>query len=171
MEHCPKCSTVLGKPQRIERRIIEEIPEPKPLRIIEFLVPHYWCKTCVKEVIVTDPELPKEGNLGNNLQTQIVLAKYEDRLPCRKIESLLERQYHLKLTASTILDVTRRVAQQLQPTYEKIQKEVGSSNRCNADETGSKLNGKKYWLWLFMSTTSVLFLFRKREKQKLFEKC
>ena len=167
LEHCPKCSTELGEPQRVERRIIEEIPEPKPLRIIEFSVPHYWCTNCAKEVIATDPELPKEGNLGNNLLTQIVLAKYEERLPCRKIESLLDRQYKLKLTASTILDVTRRVAQQLQPIYNRIQQEIGSSDRCNADETGSKLNGKKYWLWLFMSTTSVLFLFRKRREAKV----
>ena len=167
LEHCPSCDTQLGKPKRFEKRIIEEIPEPQPIRIIEFLVPHYWCAICKEEVIATDPELPKEGRIGNNLQAQIVLAKYEDRLPCRKISSMLNRQYKLALSASTIMGITNRVAQQLKPTYSEIRKEIRNSSRNNADETGSKLNGKKYWLWLFMSTTSVLFLFRKRREAKV----
>lgn len=169
LNHCPSCYAQLGKPKNIERRVIEEIPEPQPLRVIEFLVPHYWCETCRTEVIATDPELPKEGRIGNNLQAQIVLAKYEDRLPCRKIGSLLNRQYKIVLSPSVIMDVTNRVARQLKRTYSEIRKEIRNSSRGNADETGSKLNGKKYWLWLFMSTTSVLFLFRKRREAKVIQ--
>lgn len=167
LEKCPDCKSPLGQPQHVERRVIEEIPEPQPLRVIEFFVPQYWCSECSKEIIPSHPELPKTGRLGNNMQAMVVLAKYEDRLPCRKIESMLQRQYGLTVTASTALDVTTRVAQQLQPTYEEIKHEILNSERCNADETGSKLNGKKYWLWLFMSTTSVLFLFRKKREAKV----
>lgn len=167
LEHCPKCFSKLGNPQRVERRVIEEIPEQRPLRVIEFLVPHYWCTKCENEVIAHDPELPTEGRLGNNLQTQIILAKFEDRLPCRKIEAQLQRQYNLNFSPSTLLGVFERVAKKLVPHYKTIIKNIRSSSRSNADETGSKLNGKKYWLWLFMSTTSVLFLFRKKREAKV----
>jgi len=164
---CPDCNTVLGKPKRVERRIIEELPEPRSLRVIEFIIPHYHCSTCKKEVIPADSELPKTGRLGNNLQAQIVLSKYEDRLPHRKTASMLNRQYGLHLTPATILDINSRVADQLEPAYEQIKQEVHDSTRANADETGAKVEGKKHWLWLFMTTTSVLFLFRKRREAKV----
>lgn len=161
---CPDCGLPLGKATRVERRVIEELPDPQPVRILEFFIPHYACKTCQKEIIPTHPELPSAGRLGNNLQSQIVLAKYEDRLPHRKIASMLNRQHQLHLTPATILHTTARVADHLQPTYETIKTEIATSTRVNADETGAKLNGKKHWLWLFMTTTNVLFLFRKRRE-------
>src|SRR3989338_492225 len=167
LHYCPECNFSLGNPKRTEKRIIEELPEPQPLRIIEFLISHYYCKKCNKEIITTHHELPKKGRLGNNLQAQIVLAKYEDRLPLRKIASMLNRQYNLKLTAATIQDVLRRTAEKLKPYYEKIKEEIRNSSRINGDETGAKVEGKKYWLWMFMSKISVLFLFRKRREAKI----
>ena len=73
--------------------------------------------------------------------------KYEDRLPYRKITNTLNRQYGLQLTPSTILDVTRRVADKLQGVYEAIKEEVKTSRQVVADETGLKVQGKNFWLW------------------------
>jgi len=167
LKYCPDCHRLLGKEKRVEKRVIEELPNPQPLRVIKFLIPHYHCKNCNKEIIANDPKLPKQGNLGNNLQTQIALMKYEDRLPLRKIANTLNRQYNLQLTPATILDVTRRVADTLAPKYNNIKKEIPQSPFINADETGAKLNGKKYWFWLFMNFKSVLFLLRKRREHKV----
>ena len=169
LDTCPDCGLPLGKPKHIERRVIEELPEPKPLRVIEFFIPHYACKHCKKEIIATDAELPKSGRLGNNLQSEIVMMKYEDRLPYAKITSNLNRKYPLDLAPATPLNVTTRVAKQLDPEYQKIKHEIRTSNRTNADETGAKVEGKKWWLWLFMSATSVLFLFRKRREGKVIQ--
>lgn len=164
LHFCPECKSQLEKQVGIEKRIIEEIPEPKPLRIIEFRISHYKCNNCRKEIIPTHPELPKTGRLGNNLQSQIVLAKYEDRLPHRKIAKMLNRQYNLDLTPATILNVNKRVADRLQPEYENIKIKIKKSTELNADETGAKIDGKKHWLWLFMNAKNVLFLFRKRRE-------
>ncbi|MEK7177972.1 MAG: IS66 family transposase [Patescibacteria group bacterium] len=169
LELCPDCKFPLGKVTRLERRVIEELPEPQPLRVIEFLIPHYECKKCNKEVIPVHSELPKTGRLGNNLQSQIVLAKYEDRLPHRKVASMLNRQYNLDLSPATIVDVQKRVADHLQPEYEKIKTEVKNSTRLHADETGAKLDGDKHWLWVFLSKLYVLFCFSKKREAKVIE--
>jgi transposase len=167
LDCCPHCQNKLCNPKRIERRIIEEIPEPQPLRVIEFLIPHYHCSHCDNEIVPTDPELPNVGNLGNNLQTQIALMRYEDRLPLRKIANTLNRQYELQLTAATILDVTKRVCDQLSGTYNNIKEEVRNASQLNADETGARVNGLKHWFWVFMSLTSVLFSLRKKRDHKV----
>jgi len=90
LDKCPNCNNALEL-KCIKKRIIEEIPEPQSLRIIEFFISHYYCKNCNKEIIANDSELPKQGNLGNNLQAQISLMRYEDRLPIRKIANTLNR--------------------------------------------------------------------------------
>ena len=169
LDLCPDCHSILGKPVRVERRVVEELPEPQPLRVIEFFIPHYNCKKCKKEIIPAHSELPKSGRLGNNLQSQIVLMKYEDRLPLRKIITPLNREHPLGLTAATILDVLRRAAHRLKPEYKKIKREIRKSTRAHADETGSKVEGKNHWLWLFMSKISVLFVFRKRREAEVIE--
>lgn len=166
LDKCPNCSNALEL-KCIKRKIIEELQDPQPLRVIEFSIPHYYCSNCNKEIIPTDSELPKQGNLGNNLQAQIALMRYEDRLPNRKIANTLNRQYNLQLTPATILDVTRRVADTLAPNYNNIKKEISRSPVINADETGAKLNGKKHWLWMFMNLRSVFFLLRRRREHKV----
>ena len=171
LDKCPDCNTKLGNPIKTQKRIVEEIPEPQPLRVIEFLIPHYKCNQCKKEVIPKDPELPEVGNLGYNLQTEIVHLKVEDRLPLRKIPNTLNRRFPgLGLVAATILDVLNRVTKKLEPEYEKIEEQVRASKVVNADETGAKIQGKKAWFWVFICNVAVLFTLSEKREQKVIER-
>lgn len=163
---CPHCNKRLGRPRSIKKKIIEDIPEPQPLIITEFTIPHYFCNNCNIEVIPSHPDLPNEGIFGPNLQSQIASLKFENRLPPRKIAELLNRQYGLYLTHSAVLDVLRRVADKLQPDYEEIKTGVRTSKQVNADETGQKVNGDNFWNWVFVTPDSILFMIRKSRGQK-----
>jgi transposase len=166
LKKCPDCGKRLGRPRSIHKRIIEDIPEPQPLIITQFTIPHYFCNCCNKQVIPRDSELPDEGLFGFNLQAEIALMKYEDRLPHRKIAGTLNRRYILQLTPATILDITRRVADKLQGNYDEIKQQVKESMQVNADETGIKVKGKQFWTWVFVTLTAALFLIRPNRGQK-----
>jgi len=160
---------LLNNPFKQEKRIIEEIPDPQPVRIVEFLINHYKCPTCSKITVASHPSLPEEGNLGNNLQAQIALMKYEDRLPHRKVVQTLNRQYDLDLTPSTILEVTNRVARKVEPEYNKIKQTIRDSPNVYSDETGHKVQGKNFWLWGIAIKIAVLFAIRKRRNKEVLE--
>lgn len=166
LQVCPDCREQLGEPKKVSRRVIEELPDPQPLRIIEFFIPHYQCKHCEKNVIPTHSNLPENGKFGVNLQAEVSLMRYEDRLPLRKICNVLNRKYNFTMVPATILDITRRVADKLEPVYEDIKKDVKNSNIANADETTIKVKGKKWWVWVFVTMTSALFLIRKSRGQE-----
>ena len=119
-DRCPDCGTELGDPFRVESKIIEDVPEPQPVTVTEYEIAHYTCSCCQKEVIATDAGCPKEGIFGNNTIAQAALLKYEDRLPHRKIQNTLKRQYGLEVSPATIFDLTRRAADAVQPVYEDI---------------------------------------------------
>ena len=166
LDSCPNCNKRLGRPRSIQKKIIEDIPELQPLIITQFTIPHYFCAHCNAEVIPSHPDLPSEGKFGPNLQAEITLMKYEDRLPHKKIADALNRRYGLSLVPATVLDITRRVSDKLQAVYEAIKEEVKTSKQVVADETGLKVQGKNFWLWTFVSLTSTLFLIRKSRGQE-----
>lgn len=167
LEKCPHCNHSLGEPTKTERRIIEEIPEPQPVRIIEFVNHHYWCDKCNRGIVASHPDIPEKGRFGKNVLTQVTLLKYEDRLPHRKIREALERQYGLKVSPASIFDFTRRVNESLQSVYNFILQRIRDSDVVYVDETGIGVNGKKYWIWIFVTPFETFVIIRKSRGKKV----
>jgi RNA polymerase subunit RPABC4/transcription elongation factor Spt4 len=51
----------LDEPKWFESVIIEDLPEPQPLRATEFLLAHQKCKDCGREIVAKHPDCPKKG--------------------------------------------------------------------------------------------------------------
>lgn len=166
-EVCPYCSAMLGKPSYTERKIIEEIPEPQPMKIIEFTINHYLCPSCGKDVVGEHPELPQEGNFGKNAVAHVTLMKYEDRLPFRKIKASVERQYRLNVSPGAIFDFTRRAHDGVRPVYEFILNRIRNSDIVYVDETGEKVDGTNYWLWVFTTPKETFVVVRNNRGTKV----
>ncbi|MBL7169899.1 MAG: IS66 family transposase [Candidatus Aenigmarchaeota archaeon] len=158
---CPHCHGKLGEPDRIESKIIEDLPKPKQTIITEFLQGFYTCPHCGKWVETRHNDLPVSGKFGNSTLTHVSLMKFQDRLPYRKIEEALERQYSLKITPASIFDFTKRVSDKLETTYNQIIFRVRVSKYVYADETSLKVSGKNYWIWIFVTATETLAVIRK----------
>jgi transposase len=167
MKICPDCGKLLGKPVKIERKVIEEIPEPMPVKVIEYIYYYYHCKKCNKEFTASHPDIPKEGRFGKNVLVETTLMKYEERLPLRKIQAVLKRQHGLKVSVSAIFDFTRRVHKSLQPEYFLILQRIRNSKITYVDETSIKVNGKNYWIWVFVTPSDTFIVIRKSRGKKV----
>lgn len=159
-KRCPHCKNKLPKPSHVEKEIIEEIPKPQPVRVIQYSISHYDCKRCGRHVVANHPDCPKGGRFGNNTLTHVALMKYEDRLPYRKIQHALKRQFDLDVTPSSIFDFTRRVSDAVRNEYDSILRRVRQSEVVYVDETSIKVNRKKYWIWVFVTGTETLVVVR-----------
>jgi len=158
---CPYCNSHSITRLRTESRTIEDIPEPVQTKITRYLVNFYKCEHCGKAFNTKHRDLPEEGDFGNNTLAQVSLMKFQDRLPYRKIQEALERQYNLKITPASILDFTRRVGDKLENVYNQIIFITRNSRFVYVDETGLKVDGKKYWIWIFVTATGTLSIVRK----------
>jgi len=167
MKSCPDCGNPLGKPVRFERKIVEEIPEPMPVKVIEYLTYYYHCKYCNKEFTAKHPDMPKEGIFGKNVLVDTTLMKYEERLPHRKIRAVLKRRYRLDVSIGAIFDFTRRVHGSLQTEYSLILQRIRNSKVTYIDETSIKVNGKKYWIWIFVTIFDTFIVIRKSRGMKV----
>lgn len=166
-ETCPHCSSSLSDPVSVESKVVEDILPADRTIVREYRIGHYKCGTCGEEVIANHPDCPKEGSFGNNVLVQTTLLKYEERLPHRKVKAVLKRQYGLKLSGGTVLEITRRTASILRPEYDRILERIRNSKVVYIDETGMKVNGKNHWIWVFVTEDSVLFALRESRGAKV----
>ncbi len=162
---CPKCEEILSKPFDIEERITEDIPEPQPVKVTKHIFGFYNCKNC--GVVHAEIDLPKEGNFGKNILTHTALMKYEDRLPARKVVKSLNRNHSLQLTHSTILNIVQRVVKAVQFAFEQIKIMIRKFFNVYIDETHIKVQGKNFWIWIFTTLTTTLFVIRKSRHCKV----
>lgn len=166
-DQCPDCGTELGDPIRFESKIIEELPEPQPIVVIEYRIAHYTCPCCHREVTAVEPDCPSEGRFGNNAIAQTTLLKYEDRLPHRKIKDTLKRIYGLNVSPATILDLTRRAADAVQSQYDSILDRIRNASILYIDETSIDVQGKKHWIWVFTTPSETFVAIRKSRGMKV----
>lgn len=165
---CSECGRH-NKPIEIRDKTYEEIPKPQPTKVTKAKWGYYECK-CGHCWESKPEEVPECGLFGKNAQTHITLLKFEDRLPLRKTVAALERQFGLTLTSKAIYDITKRVADKVNPQYQKIIRKIRRAKALHIDETKIKIQGKTYYLWIFRSRNCILFVIRKsRERQVLDE--
>jgi transposase len=166
--NCPHCNHQLGKPIKIKRKIVEDIPEPTPIIVTEHLIPHYKCKHCGK-IVIPKTKLPR-GSFGYNLQTEIALLNVDSRLPLRKIKSILQRNYKLAITDAHIYKMLYSMSNKLSCEYEKNIQLIRASPFVHADETGMRVNGKNYYLWVFTNGITTIFTITKTRSKKTITK-
>jgi len=155
--------------RNIKEKIYEEIPEPQPTKIVKAEWGYYEC-SCGYCWESKPREVPHKGIFGKNMQAQITLLRFDDRLPLRKTISAIERQYKTTLSSKAVYDVTKRVADKVTSEYKTMMKKIRRATHLHIDETKIKIQGKTHWLWIFRSRKNIFFVIHsKRNKDVLYE--
>lgn len=168
-KNCEICGAPLGSPEYVNHLLREEISNPSPKMVIDFLEFGGECDWCGSYNMARHPDCPPDGRFGKNVLVQTTLMKYDERSPLRKVRDVLERQYELSVTPATILDITRRVSEWLKPEYEEIHRRICGARVVYVDETGHYIDGKKCWVWVFTTETETFVVIRKRRSQAVLE--
>jgi transposase len=156
---CPGCS---GRLKHLYKKsvVAEEIPKPQPVVVTEFVNNHYSCGNC-GEIVAKDENCPEKGRFGNNVLAEAALMKFEERLPFRKIQESLKRRYNLEITPASIMNMTRIVSNKLSNEHKELKLKIYDSPYVYADETSLKVDGARYWIWIFVAKDTVMSLVRK----------
>jgi transposase len=164
---CAKCGGN-GKLKKKKSKTYEEIPDPQPIMVIKSEWGLYECK-CGHIWESKSEGVPDSGLFGKNIQSQVTLLRFDDRLPLRKTISAIERQYKTTLTSKAVYDITKRVADRATPEYKKIKKKIRQTTNLHIDETKIKVQGKTYWLWIFRSRKNVFFVVHKKRNRTVLD--
>ena len=68
---------------------------------------------------------------------------------------------------ATVLDITRRVCDWLRPEHAKILRRIRAAGVVYVDEAGAKVDGRRFWIWVFTTSTDTLVVIRKSRGKKV----
>lgn len=164
LKNCPHCGgAVCDKRQLVQ--YIEEIPEVRP-RVTQLTTQEGWCAHCQQAVYSTHPL--QTGRAGGAAAVQLgprALALACDLnkargLSMRQTVAILGEHFGLKLSAGGLALLVQRVGRKLQPQHEQRALELRQSAVVHADETGWWVGGPGWWLWVFATAQSTLYVVR-----------
>ncbi len=173
LEFCPICQTNLIKQPVLEivSRIVEDIaPIPDKTIISEERQERKWCPTCTKVVSsVSEAALPR-SDVGLRSLCLIAYLWVVSAISLPGIAAFLNNFFRLRVSTSGLSKMMIRLAKIMDPVYEEILGDVKGGTVIFADETGWRVKGALWWLWIFAHGNAAYYFPAKQRGSPIVEK-
>ena len=157
---CPCCGNDLGdrKGKADNRRRVEDIAPPaEKTTLFKEVTEFKWCDHCKKMVSSTSEKALPGSDIGLNAMIEMAYLWVMCALSFPKIRALFINFKTLRLSTAGISRIMIRLSDLLQPVYEEILNDVKQGAKIWADETGWRVKGKLWWLWIFANQRSAYY--------------
>lgn len=165
---CPHCNTKLpGETQEIRSRHVTDIKLVSKVKNIRYDIHRKYCPKCKKLVELEVPNVLPHARLGLNIMLLIMYLKLGLRLPGNKICEFLMTMYNLKICEAEIHVILRQLVIAFGDYYSHLEKLVKLARVKHSDTTSWRVNGRNYFVWVFIACGIVLYKIRKRNNHKV----
>lgn len=158
---CPYCkrSDGLNEPQETVIKYQEDIVIVPDKIVKKYVIHKCWCSHC-QEYIRSDkaPSPQSINRLGANLTAYILYARYKLRLPFNKIKQSLKDLHNFDISEGEISDQLEQAHQLFGQDYETIKQLVKISDKVYCDETGWRIKGRNFWIWVFVTDKGTRYV-------------
>jgi transposase len=149
---CPDCGKDLTN-QTFElsgKRQVIDIPVIKHI-VTEHQV--YRCTCPCGKLVESDFPVGVDSPVryGKNIEALIGYLSVRQYLPFKWLQEMLHDLFSVPISEGGLHRLLNRLASKGVDAYEIIRKRVLRSGIVGADETGMKVNGKKYWFWTWQN--------------------
>jgi transposase len=161
---CKHCQAALPQgPERqttgkVFRRQIVDLPELVLPEIAEFQYPEVVCPSpnCGK---ATRAELRPEHRheIGERLTAATGYLIVARKMTRRDVEATYRDLFHLDISLGSVQKAWEEVADAVAAPYAELEQALPTEPVLNGDETGSRTNGEKRWVWVLCASWFVFF--------------
>jgi transposase len=161
---CPHCGDNMTRvPEKDIQRDTVELGE-LIINSTMHKISAYWCPKCRKYHYGGIPtRLSKYGIFGPTLLVIMVFFRIRTGLSLRKIKDLLCKIFRVEISLGQLDKEILTISQKLAPIFLEIREQIRIQPVLYIDETGSKIKGKRNYLWFFESPTLKFFTFGSRK--------
>lgn len=160
LDNCPLCGKDLRDQQVTEQtnRIVEDIINtPTETVITEEVQERKWCSNCEKIVSSKTEKALPGWDIGLNTTVLTAYLWVVNALSLPNIRKFLGSFMKLTISASGISRMLIRLSKILLPLYDEILKDIKVGCKIWADETGWRIKGELWWLWIFANKYSAYY--------------
>ena len=159
-KECRRCGEKLsGSDPEPLRHQVWELPEIKPL-VTEYQRHRLCCPACGETTCAELPVGVPQGQSGPRLMafTALLMAYY--RQSKRRTAEFLSTLLGQPCSAALTVKMQTQVTAALRPSYEELAGQLPTQEQVSADETPTKEQNGKAWLWTFVARMFTVFTVR-----------
>jgi transposase len=161
---CPRCRGRVVE-DRVETQYQTEIPPVEP-QVLRFDVHVGHCEACGQRVQGRHPQQTSDalGAAASQLGPRVVaFSAWLHQvlgLPYGKASALLEEAFGIEVSSGGLVQAHARLARCGEPAYAGLIEEVRASPAVYPDETSARMNGQRWWLWVFATALATVYVQR-----------
>jgi alpha-amylase/alpha-mannosidase (GH57 family) len=96
--------------------------------------------------------------IGPNVTGYVLYARYRLRLPFNKIKQSLSDLHNFHLSEGEISNQLEKAKEIFKEDYETVIELIRISDKVYCDETGWRVRGKNFWIWVFVTEEGVRYV-------------
>ena len=160
---CKHCGTALPQTPEERRttgdgfcRQVVDLPEVILPVVTEYQYPNLVCPCCQKE---TRAELRSEHahQIGERLTAVVSYLISVRKMTRRDVRATLQDLFGVDISVGSVQKAWEETADAVAAPYAELQKALATEPVINSDETGSRTNGEKRWVWALCSSWFVFY--------------
>ncbi len=157
---CPQCATDLSSQSVIEtnNRLVEDIaPIPEKTIVSLEVQERKWCPTCAEVVSSSSEAALPRSDLGLRTLCLVAYLWVVSAISMPGIVAFLQSFFRLRISTSGVSKMMIRLSVIMTPVYEEILEDVKGGTIIFADETGWRVKGVLWWLWIFANQRAAYY--------------
>lgn len=167
-ENCRRCGgELIPDEEAPHRHQVWELPPIEPI-IVEYRLHRGDCPCCGISTSATLPDGVPTGQCGPRLAAFTGLLMGHFRQSKRRAASFLSDLLNIPCSASWTVKIQNLVAAAVAVPYEELRDELSSQRQLYVDESPTKENKQKAWLWVAVAPMFAVFgIFLSRSRESL----
>ena len=154
---CSRCGNSVAGANFIlqARRQVLEVPPIVPVWE-EYQVFSCTCGNCKHTQSADFPSnITAPIQYGNSVAALAAYFSVYQYVPFRRLKNLFTEVFNLPLAEGTLVNLLEKAAVKSEFFYAKIKTEIEVSKVVGSDETAAKVNGKKWWIWVWQNVRNT----------------
>ena len=156
--YCNNCGCYLENEEAHlhSRRQLIDIPPPVKPIVKEYQQYSKHCPNCGHVQKSAYPSgVDNYIQYGSNIEAIIPYLSIYQYLPFKRLQELLLNLFNLSLSQGTIDNILKRMSRKSSSLYYRIKENLYASDCIGSDETSAKVNGDKWWIWVWQDTKAT----------------
>jgi transposase len=158
LDACPTCGGKLV-PSTETPKVRQQVElVDKPFIVTEYRQSWHWCEHCQCFHAADLPkEVAKSGLFGQKLISLTAYLKGRGHMSYKTLQDFFADALSLKVSTGFLAKQVRKASNSLEKIYETLLERLPDEKHLHVDETGSKENGQKRWIWCFRAGKCTVF--------------
>ena len=152
-EYCGSCGNSLtGQVYVLKaKRQVVEIPPVEPI-YEEYQQYGCRCGNCGKEQVADFPAQVKAPiQYGNSVSAMVSYLSVYQYVPYYRLKKMFGDIFQISISEGSISNLLEKAAAKAKFVYHGIKADISTGKVVGGDETSAKVNGKKWWVWVWQN--------------------